>query len=599
MMDCPSCGGRLPDGAQYCKHCGEEVTITCRNCGASVPARANFCPACRADLTESGATQSSDGPLRLEPREFAHRLEGDILDGSGFFAWLNRRKEIEIETGNQALFLENGQLVDTLGPGRHTLESLGQRIMELRRSNSLTVFLVERGDTTVDIAVDDIRTASEYPVTVYVELVFAIDDAERFVRSMLADRDAVTAGTFGTILGRAVRDELQATLAEYEPDELYGNRELTQRLRQDIERQCRSTLERNGLRLVELRSFEYDDDRDEIRQDRKQVEIRKERENIKDDQAELDRRGRERTTEDKVHEEEERVRRQTAEQSADHEIETQRIDHEQTKEDMRRRHGHKAEREGVEHEEEVKTTRTEGEVERRDTEFEQDMKEIERLQDVKKRKDMDGLDVDEREQEMEMRREEHRAEVEKERLTARDDVDLETLASLEGVDADVTELAKMSQAGELSPEQLDALGAQESDELAKARQEANKAEKERQRVEDQKEFREEIKGMAEDSMDRMQETSESAMDNVSETGKAAAEDTSDNVIVPGSDGSSDSGDTTIVQGGGGGAGGGEGVPDDQTSADTGGDDSEGVACSNCGAEVSAGDDFCLHCGADI
>lgn len=595
MMECPSCGGRLPSGAQFCKHCGEAVTTQCRNCGSAVPAQANFCPECRADLTGSGATQSGDGPLRLEPREFARRLEGDILDGSGFFAWLSRRKEIEIETGNRALFLENGKLVETLGPGRHTLDSLGQRIRELRRSNNLTVFLVEQGDTAVDIAVDDIRTASEYPVTVYVELLFGIDDAERFVRSMLADRDAVTAETFGTILGRAVRDELQATISEYEPDELYGNRELTSQLRQDIERQCRSALERNGLRLVELRSFEYDDDKDELREERKQVEIQKEQEDINDERAQLDRRSRERATEDKVHGETERVRRRTAEQSADHEIETQQIDHEQTKDDKRRRHQHKAERERVEHDEELETTRTERDVERQDIEFEQDMKEMEELQDIKKKKDMDSLDVDEREQEMEMRRERHRAEVEKERLEARDDVDLDTVASLEDADKDVTELAKMEKAENLSPEQLDALGAQDSDELAKARQEAKKAENERQRVEDQKEFREEVREMAEGSMDRMQETTESAMDNMGETGKAAAEDTSDNVIVSGSGGSSDSGDTTIVQGGGGGGG------DSPNSKTGGGGDEESTqaTCPNCGTAVSADDTFCLDCGADI
>lgn len=593
MIDCPNCRASLPDEASFCKHCGETVEVTCRNCGDTVPPAANFCPNCREELgSGSGDNRSaSDGPLRLKPREFADRLDAENLDAGGFFSWLNRRKEIEIETGNRALFLENGRLVEALGPGRHTLETLGQRIKELRRKKNPAAILVEDGDTAVDIAIDDIWTVSEYPVTVYVELVFAIEDAEQFVRSMLADRDAVTAETFDNLLGDAIRDELQATVSEYERDELYGNRELKRELRQDIESQCRATLERNGLRLVELRSFDYDDDRDEIREERKTVEIRKDTEDIEDEKAQLDRRGRERETEDTVHSEQQRVRRQTAEQSADHEIETQGIEQSHEKDDMRRRHEHKAERETVEHEQETETTRKEGEVERRDLEHEQDVGEMEDLVDLKKKKDMDGLDVDEREQEMEMQREEHEVEVERERLEARDEVDLDTVASLEDVDEDVTELAKMAKAGKLSPEQLDALGAQESDELAKARQEAKNAENERQRVEDQKEFREEVREMAEDSMDRMQETTESAMDNMGETGKAAAEDTSDNVIVSDS-GSSDSGDTTIVQGGGGsGDSGGQGR----------GDDSSGRAliCPECETEVSADDTFCLNCGADI
>jgi hypothetical protein len=159
---------------------------------------------------------------------------------------------------------------------------------------------------------------------------------------------------------------------------------------------------------------------------------------------------------------------------------------------------------------------------------------------------------------------------------------------MEDVDEAVAELAEIEKAEDLTPEQLEALGAKDSDELAKARQKAHDAEAERQRVEDQKEFREEIKEMAESSMDRMQETSETAMDSVSETGQAAAEDTSDNVIVSGSEGGSDdSGDTTIVQGGPGASG-------------DGGDTRDKVTvCPECGEEMSHGTDFCTNCGFEF
>ena len=587
MSSCPHCGESLPDEVSYCKHCGGAVSLDCTDCGESVPAQANFCPNCRRQLSPTpGAVSDDDGPFRLDPREFARRLEGSELGSEGIVGWLNRRKEVRIETGHRALFLEDGELVDTLGAGRHTLETLSQRIRTLERSKNLSVVLVDDRDTVVDIEIDDVRTKSEYTVAVYVELVFDVESFEPFVESLLADRNAVTAETFGRLLGDKIRDELQAIVSQHERDDLYGNRELKRDLRQDIERQCRTTLERYGMRLLELRSFEYDDDRDEIREGRKQVEIRKEKEDIEDETSRLDRRDEERTTEDTVHAERQRVRRETAEQSADHEIETQEIEQSHEKDDIQRRHRHGAEREDVEHEQEKATTRKEGEVDRRSLEHEQDVEEMEDLMDVKKRKEMDDLDVDEREQDLETQREEHDVKMERERLEARDDVDLDTLASLEDADASAAELAEMAKAGELSPEQLDALGAQDNDELAKARQEAKTAEKERQRVEDQEEFREEIKEMAEKSMDRMQESSESAMDNVSETGRAAAEDTSDNVIVSGSEGSDD-GDTTIVQGG--------------TTGDDGDDNPERivVVCPACEAEVAADAEFCPNCGAEV
>jgi hypothetical protein len=656
MTDCPHCGEKLPAEAKFCTGCGESLELRCRNCGETVPADANFCPSCKEQIGGGGSGQAQqrhakDGPLRLKPREFAYRLEREELGKNGVRAWINRRKEVEIEEGNRALFLKNGKLVETLGPGRHQLETLGQRITNFLdnwgRKNNLTIILVEESGTAVDIVVEDIRTATEYLVTVSIELVFDVDDYELFVQSMLSDRNTVTAETFDSLLRSMVRDELQATISNYERDELYGNRELKQELQGDIERHCRSALENNGLRLVELRSFDYEDDRDDIREGKKYVENRKEKEDIRDEEAKLDRRGRERETDDVVHQEGEKVRKETAKQAADHEIESQQIDHEHEKKDKERRHGYQEEREDIEHEhtkddmerrhqheaereemehdydrmdherdrtdhdEQVKTRKKEGHVERRDLEHEQDTKEMEDLMDLKKKKDMDGLDVDEREQEMEMRREEHAAEVERERLNARDDVDLDTVASLEDADDDVTELAKMDKAENLSAEQLDSLGAQQSDELAEARKEANKAEHERRRLEDQKEFREEVKEMADDSMDRMQETTESAMDNMGETGKAAAEDTSDNVIVSDS-GSSDSGDTTIVQGGSGGSSGESASrephddpkrsagPDHGGGQDRGrGGASDGFSCPECGEELEPNDDFCMYCGSDI
>ena len=590
MSTCPNCGTALPDGASFCKHCGTALEQTCPECGTSVPGTANFCPNCRAELGRGdGASRSmDDGALRLQPHEFGRRILGSDLTADGLIGWLTRKKEVSIETGNEALFLEEGRIVERLGPGKHELESLIQRLKERRREQEPTIILYETRDTVVTIE-EEVRTAGEYPVAVQAELVVTVAEPIEFAESLLVDRGDVTDRTFQRLLGGPIRDELEATLAEYDREELYGNRELTQTVEQDVTRGAREALERYGLRLVSLRSLSFADDQTHIREGRKAVEIREQEEDIRDDEARLDRRERERETDDVVHEENQRVRRETAEQSADHEIETQAIEQDHEIDDKERRHEHKAEREEVEHEEETKTTRKEKEVQRRDLEHEQDVAEMEDLLDIKKRKDMDGLDVEEREADIEMRKDEHDVEMEKERLDARDEVDLETLASLDSVDEAVAELAEIEKAEDLTPAQLEALGAQDSDELAKARQEAHDAEAQRERVEDQKEFREELKDVSEDSMDRMQETTESAMDNMGETGKAAAEDTSDNVIVSDT-ASDDGGDTTIVQGG---SGGGDGSSDDTS------DGSATVACPGCGRRVDPADDFCLDCGHEL
>ncbi|MFB6151292.1 MAG: zinc-ribbon domain-containing protein [Haloarculaceae archaeon] len=612
-MQCPSCGATAPADARFCGECGTSLAASCPSCGADNPADAAYCAECGAELTggaDPDAARAGDSDvLQLREYEFARRATGSDLQARGFLARLRQKEEVKIEAGNRALLLENGEIKGTLGPGKHTLDSLGRKLKDFRRGQDYAVFLVNEGTTAVTVEVDDVRTATDYLVSVGVELVIEVDDPQLFFTEMLRTRDAVTAETLTATLGDAIRDELEATISGYERDDLYGNRELKRDLRQDVEHELRRTLERNGLRLVDLLSFEYGDDLDEVRERRKEVEIEREKQDIADDELELDKRETERETERVVHDQRQRVRRGSARQSADHELETQEIEQSHEKDDMRRRHRHEAEREEVEHDQEKKTTRTEAEAERREIEHEQDMSEIDDLLDAKKRKDMDGLDVEEREQDIEMRREEHEVEVERERLQARDEVDLDTLASMDSVDEAVAELAEIEKAEDLTPEQLEALGAKESDELAKARQEAHDAETERQRVEDQEQFREELRETMEDAMDRVQETSESAMDNMGDTAEAAAEDTSDNVIVPDAGGSSDSGDTTIVQGGGDGPGGGGGESggrsgggEESGSGDQGGgaDRSGGsVACPSCGAAVPADQAFCTDCGTEL
>jgi len=607
-MSCPNCGASVPASASFCGNCGTALDASCPSCGASTVAEADYCPECGTDLSGSAetdpATAGESGVFRLRDAEFARRVSGNALGGDGFLDWIRQKQTVTVETGNQALLLENGKLKTTLGPGKHTLDSLTRKVADLRQGQDLAVFVVEDGTTTVTVGVSDLRTATDYLVDVAVELVVRVTDPQLFFTEMMSDRDAVTTDTFDRVLGDAIRDELEAVIARHERDDLYGNRELKRDLQQDVEHQLRQTLERNGLGLVELLSFDYADDLDDIRRERKEVAIEDERADVADERLDVAKRNREREVESTVHDKRQEVREKSAKKAADHELESQEkaqehelesqeIEQDHEREDMQRHHRHEAERENVEHKQEKETTRKEGRVERRDLEHEQDMSEMEGLMDLKKRKDMDGLDVDEREQDIEMRREEHEVEVERERLQARDEVDLDTLASMDGVDEAVAELAEIEKAEDLTPEQLEALGAQDSDELAKARQEAHSADHERQRVEDRDEFREEMREMMDDSMDRMQETTESAMDNMGDAASAAAEDTSDNVIVSDAGGSSDSGDTTIVQGGG--QGGGQGS-DDRSSDDQRGDD---VACPECGTRLPAGQQFCTDCGTQL
>lgn len=621
MPNCPNCNTRVPVDAQYCPDCGESITSSCPECGTSIGSDAQFCPDCGTDLTSAqrgmspGSEGSSSHLWRLAGDEFAKRLGGDAGSSDSLLERLRGRKTVRIEAGNRALLLEDGEVAETLEPGKHTLDSFADKIDRRGGSKRHVVVVIEESTVAAPLTFDDLMTADGSLVTVHVELTVQIDDRERFYRSMMGNKEVVTVGTLGRQFGDAIRGELETTLSSYDREELYGNQRLKQELQVGLETGIEELLARNGLELVDVVAFDYDDDRDALRERRQELQIGRETEALAEEEQELKQRAREREIEDHVHEARQASRaeagEEVAEMSAEHEVEMQgdELDHESTMQDKKHRraeiekeheiddtkreHRHEAERNEVEHDEGIETHRTEAETERRSIEHEQDIQEMEDLVDLKKEKDRHSLDVEQRESDIEMREQEHDVEMERERLQARDEVGVETLVSLSETDEGMDELAQMVKAGELdlSPEQLDALGARESDELAKARQEAQNAEHERKRLDDQEAFREELREMAEVSLDRVQETSNKAMDSMGGAAEAAAEDTSDNVIVSGSGDGGTNGDTTIVQGGGGSAG------DGGDAGDT--EPTKVVVCPECDAEEPVDNAFCTGCGSEL
>lgn len=571
-MNCPECGTQLPDNAEFCSGCGVSTATECSHCGESVPVSANFCSGCGADLSARGSngrgaedeipsgSAKDDDVFRLGTGVFARRVSGDHLDAGGILGRIQNKKRVKIESGNEALVLRNGELAETLPPGKHTLDSVSHQLLETRKSHSLTAVLVQRGDTPLTLTVSGLLTADDVQVTVELGLVASVADEEAFFRNLMSDREAVTRETFRTLIGPAIQDELQAHLSEYERSELYGNNELKRDLEAAVKERTGDVLARNGMELLSIRSFEYEDGRDDIREQRTELSNRAEREDLTDTERHLDQRARKRETEDSMHASRQQAREDLTENAARHEVEMQETDQRHEKADTEREHRHTAERENVEHTEEVETRQTEGEVTRRDLEHEQDMSEMKDMMDLKDEKER--LDI----------------EREEERIEAREDVDAKTLASLDDTDEVMDDLARMDAAEDLSAEQLDSLGARESDELAKARQEANRAEVEKQRVEDQKEFREDLKDVTQDAMDRTQQTSESAMDNMGETASETARDTPETEVY----GRGESNDTTVNLGNG-----------------SNGEAERVRECPECNGALTADDAFCTDCGADL
>jgi predicted ATPase/class 3 adenylate cyclase len=58
-MICPKCQTDLPDGAKFCKECGQKIEMACPECGKSLPPNSKFCLECGNDLSKPFVSNES------------------------------------------------------------------------------------------------------------------------------------------------------------------------------------------------------------------------------------------------------------------------------------------------------------------------------------------------------------------------------------------------------------------------------------------------------------------------------------------------------------------------------------------------------------
>ena len=75
-MECPKCQTNLPDGAKFCKECGQKIEKACPECGKSVPPDSKFCLECGCDLRKPRELPTLDfrQPKTYTPKHLADKI---------------------------------------------------------------------------------------------------------------------------------------------------------------------------------------------------------------------------------------------------------------------------------------------------------------------------------------------------------------------------------------------------------------------------------------------------------------------------------------------------------------------------------------------
>lgn len=252
----PRCGKRVRKAARYCNRCGSAAPggwWRCPQCKRWVGAESLYCWNCRARLHPESRGDLAGGTWQRQPGVFARRIE---------VAEVRRllEKGLNVEIGTVALLLEGGQVKAMLEPGRHTVETLGRKLLGLFATPApQTVVLVEAGDVVLPLRFGELRTREELKVEGYTEVCFrfAPARAEAFVANVLKGQESLSYDGLADWMRQEIRGALVDAVQASSIDELVKDPQRRLRIEDALRASLAAALERSGVELVRVASAEF------------------------------------------------------------------------------------------------------------------------------------------------------------------------------------------------------------------------------------------------------------------------------------------------------------------------------------------------------
>jgi hypothetical protein len=229
-----------------------------------------------------------------QPGDFAVRMEvGDIKT---FFT-----KGVAIDAGTRGLLFQDGAPIGVLQPGYHTLQDLPDRLKALFVGSPISVLLVDAGDVPIPLPFDGLRTSDEDEVGAEVQVLVGLASELDFFVNAMHGAAQLGVGDLQARFLREARGVMQSIVHGCRSDELYGNRELTDRIEDELGQALARSFQRLGLafqhvEFVDFRGGAYE----AIRAKRGAVNRGAAEHDVERDKAQLERKVRELATDQRM-----------------------------------------------------------------------------------------------------------------------------------------------------------------------------------------------------------------------------------------------------------------------------------------------------------
>lgn len=154
------------------------------------------------------------------------------------------RKQILLKPDEVGLIERDGRVGGKIGPGRHTVSNIFNR--ELTE-----IILVDQGIKSMRRDLEELWTRDDRRINSTVEIRFRVISPDKLFSNLMRDRSVLGfEDLYGKISVEFLARVITPEVKKRRIDELYGNREILEKLRESIEVDLKKTLGLWGMELV-------------------------------------------------------------------------------------------------------------------------------------------------------------------------------------------------------------------------------------------------------------------------------------------------------------------------------------------------------------